>query len=65
MKIYKFYSLRKLDCSKLAVNWKNSNDVTIFGHDAIAKSFDFVLFLLLSLVTGPRFMLVSSLVLEL
>ena len=65
MKIYKFYRLPKPDCSKLAVKWKNSNDVTILGHDAIAKVFDFVLFLLLSLVTGPSFMSVSSLVLEL
>ena len=65
MKIYKFYRLRKPDCSKLAGNWKNGNDVTIFGQDAIAKVFDFVLFLLLSLVTGPSFMSVSSLVLEL
>ena len=65
MKIYKFYRLPKPDCSKLAVNLKNSNDVTIFGHDAIAKVFDFVLFLLLSLVTGPSFMSVSSLVLKL
>ena len=27
------------NCSKLAVNWKNSNDVTIFRHDVIVKFF--------------------------
>ena len=27
------------DCSKLAINWKNGNDVTIFGHDIIVKLF--------------------------
>ena len=27
------------DCSKLEVNWKNGNDVTILGHDVIVKSF--------------------------
>ena len=31
--------IRLPDCSKLAVNWKNSNDVTIFIHDIIAKFF--------------------------
>ena len=27
------------DCSKLAINWKNDNDVTIFRHDVIIKFF--------------------------
>ena len=27
------------DCSKLTVNWKNGNDVTIFWHDVIVKFF--------------------------
>ena len=27
------------DCSKLAVNWKNSNDVRIFWHDIIIRFF--------------------------
>ena len=27
------------DCSKLAINWKNINDVTIFRHDVIVKFF--------------------------
>ena len=27
------------DCSKLAINWKNNNNITIFRHDVIAKLF--------------------------
>ena len=27
------------DCSKLAVNWKNDNDVTIFQYDVIVKCY--------------------------
>ena len=50
--------------SKLAVNWKNNNDVKIFQHELSSNFFDVVLFLLSSLVAGPRFMSVSSLVLE-
>ena len=53
------------DCSKLAKNPKNDNDVTIFQHDVNVNFFDVVLFLLSSLVTGPSFMSISSLVLEL
>ena len=53
------------DYSKLAINWKNDNDVTIFRHDVIVNSFEFVFFLLLNLVTGPSFMSIWSLVLEL
>ena len=57
--------IRPPDCSKLAKNPKNDNDVTIFRHDVNVKFFDVVLFLLSSLVTGPSFMSISSLVLEL
>ena len=49
------------DCSKLAVNWKNDDDVTIFRHDVLIELFNVVLFLLLSLVTNPSFMAISSL----
>ena len=44
---------------------ENGNDVTIFRHDFIVKFFDVFLFLLSSLGTGPSFMSISSLVLEL
>ena len=57
--------IRPPDCSKLAKNPKNDNDVTIFRHDVNVNFFDVVLFLLSSLVTGPSFMSVSSLALEL
>ena len=57
--------IRPPDCSKLARNPKNDNDVTIFRHGVNVKFFDVVLFLLSSLVTGPSFMSISSLVLEL
>ena len=57
--------IRPPECSKLAKNPKNDNDVIIFRHDVNVKFFDVVLFLLSSLVTGPSFMSVSSLVLEL
>ena len=57
--------IRPPDCSKLAKNPKNDNDVTIFRHDVNVKFFDVVLFLFSSLVTGPSFMSISSLVLEL
>ena len=53
------------DCSKLAKNLKNDNDVTIFRNEVIAKFFDVVLFLLLILVTGPSFISILLLVLEL
>ena len=43
------------DCSKLTVNWKNGNDVTIFEHGVIIKFFDVALFLFSSLVTGLSF----------
>ena len=57
--------IRLLDCSKLTMNWKNDNNVTAHQHDVIVKLFDITLFFLSSLVTGPSFMSISSLVLEL
>ena len=27
------------DCSRLAINWKHDNDVTVCGHDVIVKVF--------------------------
>ena len=57
--------IRPLDCSKLATNPKNDNDVTIFRHDVNVNFFDVVLFLLSRLVTGPSLMSISSLILEL
>ena len=57
--------IRPPDCSKLAKNSKNDNDVTISRHGVIAKFFDAFLFLLSSLVAGSSFMSISSLVLEL
>ena len=57
--------IRSPDCSKLAKNPKNDNDVTCSWHDVNIIFFDVVLFLLLSLVTGPCFMSISALVLEL
>ena len=55
--------IRPPDCSKLARNPKNDNEITIFWHDINVTFFDVVLFLLSRLVTGRSFM--SSLVLEL
>ena len=57
--------IRPPDCSKLARNPKNNNNVTIFRHNVNVTFFDVVLFLLSSLVTGRSFMSISSLVLEL
>ena len=58
--------IRLPDCSKLAKNRKNNNYVTICWYDVITKIFfEIVLFFLSSLVTGPSFMSISSLVLEL
>ena len=57
--------IRFPDCSKLAKNQKNDNDVTISDMTSTSTFFDVVLFLLPSLVTGLRFMSISSLVLEL
>ena len=53
------------DCSKLVINQKNNNDVTIYQHEVFVKIFWRCCFLLSSLVTGQSFMLVSLLVLEL
>ena len=57
--------IRPTDCSKLAKNPIIDDDVTISRHDVIVKFFDVVFFLLSNLVTGPSFMSISSLVLEL
>ena len=54
--------IRPLECSK---NPKNNNDVKIFRHDVNVNFFNVFLFLLSSLITGPSFMSISSLVLEL
>ena len=45
------------------INWKNDKDVTMCQYYVLTNFFH-VLFLLLSLVTDPSFMSVSSLVLE-
>ena len=52
------------DCSKLAINRKNDNDVTVSQQDAVANFFDVNVFFLSSLVIGPSFMSISLLVLE-
>ena len=36
------------DCSKLAINWKIGNDVTIFSHDIIINFFDARLFIFIT-----------------
>ena len=54
-----------LDCIKLVINWKSNNDVTIFRHDISPNFFEVDLSPLSSLVTGPSFMSISSLVLKL
>ena len=58
----KFY--RFSDCSNSAINQENNNDVTIYWHDVIVNFFDVALLALSKLVTGPSFMLISSLVLD-
>ena len=50
---------------QMAINWKNNNDETIFRYDVIFVFFDVALFLFEILVTGPRFMSISLLVLDL
>ena len=57
--------IRPMDFSKLGKNPKNENDVKIFWHDVNINFFWRYFFLLSSLVTGPSFMPISSLVLEL
>ena len=53
------------DCSKLATNQKNNNDVIMYHLNVTVKFFNEVLFLLSSLVTDPSFTSISSLFLEL
>ena len=56
-------AIRLPGCSKLAINWKNSNDVTLFSDiNSSSNFFDFVLFLLSRLVTGSSFISISSLI---
>ena len=55
--------IRLLGGSKFTIHQKKDKDVTISRHDAIIKFFD-VAFLLLILVTGPSFMSIAWLVLE-
>ena len=55
--------IQQLDVSKMVINQKNDNDITTCRHDNIAKFF-WHCFLLSSLVTGPSFMSISSLVLS-
>ena len=57
--------IRLPDWSKWAINRKNDNDIKVFRHDVFVNFFDAVLYLLSSLATGPIFMSISSLVLEL
>ena len=57
--------MRPPDCPRLAKNPETDNGVTIFRHDDIVQFFWRWLFLLSSLDTGPSFMSISSLVLEL
>ena len=57
--------IRLPDCFKSSINRKNNNEVLICRHDVVAKFFDVVLFPLSILITGPSFMSISSLVLEL
>ena len=52
------------DCSKLEINKKNDNDVTICWHDVTVNLFELVFFLLSISVTGPSSMSLSSPVLE-
>ena len=59
------YGIRFPDCSELAKNPKNDNDVIIFPHNVNVNFFDVVLFLLSSLVTGSSSMSILSMVLEL
>ena len=56
--------IRLPDCSKLAKNKENDNDVTICWHDVSSNFFDVVLLLLSGLITGPSFMSILWLVLE-
>ena len=57
--------IRHPDYFNLAVNWKSNNDVTISDMKSSPNLFNFVSFLLSSLVANPSFMSMPSLVLEL
>ena len=53
--------IRLADCSKMVIYSKNNNDVIFSNMTLLSCFFDVVLSLLLSLVTGPSFMSISSL----
>ena len=57
--------IRLPDCSKEAKTQKNDNDVTISRCEVIVIFFDAAMFLMASLVTGPSFMSILLLFLEL
>ena len=59
------FEIRLADCSKLAINQENNNEVIICRHDVIANFFNVFVLFLSSLVTGPSFMSISLLVLKL
>ena len=72
LEVFQFYfvsftdhvsNILHLDCSKLAINLKNDNDVTVCQQDTIANFFNVAIFLL-SPVIGPSLMSISLLVLE-
>ena len=50
---------RLSDCSELATNQENDNNVTICWRDVIVNLFDSFLFFLSILVTGTSFMSIS------
>ena len=47
--------IRLPDCSKLAVNWKNDNDVTIFQYDVIVKCYSRCFVSLVKFSYMPKF----------
>ena len=53
------------DCLKLAINQKNCNDATIFWYEIIVKFLWYRRSFWSSVVTGPNFISISLLVLEL
>ena len=66
MKMQVLQTMRpKSDCSELAINRENDSYVKICRHCIIVNFFSFALFPLSSLVTGPSFMSILSLVLGL
>ena len=68
MKMLVLQTMRPESGFRIASNWPEIGKMTMMSQFADMTSssnfFDFVLFLLLSLVTGPSFMSISSPVLE-